>query len=126
MLWTPERAKAYSREWYLRNRETQIAKATARNAANPEARRASWMRSRLKKYGLTLEQYDAMRAEQGYSCAICECPEENAPKQCLVVDHSHDTGKVRRLLCTCCNALLGMAREDLVILERAIEYLRSE
>lgn len=73
----------------------------------------------LKRYGITAEDYDHMFAEQNGLCAICGRPDSRA----LSVDHDHETGKVRGLLCSKCNFLLGYADDDPEILTRAIEYL---
>lgn len=70
------------------------------------------------KYNLTLQDFDAMLAEQQGKCAICESSERN-----LVVDHHHATGRVRRLLCDLCNTMIGYAREDPAILLAGAAYL---
>ena len=79
------------------------------------------------KYGISLEDYNAMYIEQGGSCWICKEPAPLAGRGRggrLHVDHCHSTGKVRGLLCYACNGLLGMADDDVFILERSIQYLR--
>lgn len=75
-------------------------------------------------YGLSLQDYDRMLADQGGVCAICgnTCTRF----EYLSVDHDHDTSAVRGLLCHSCNTMLGYAREDISILARAIEYLNEE
>ncbi|MGH2516458.1 MAG: endonuclease VII domain-containing protein, partial [Ktedonobacterales bacterium] len=73
------------------------------------------------KYGLTLEQYNAMHAAQEGRCAICGMAAEK-----LVVDHNHATGSVRSLLCHLCNAMIGCARESADILVSAAAYLYAE
>src|SRR6185312_16234510 len=73
------------------------------------------------QYGITIEQYHAMYARQGGKCAICGTTAEK-----LVVDHNHQTGKVRELLCHLCNAMIGCAREDFTILAAAAAYLHRE
>ena len=73
------------------------------------------------KYGLTLEQYDEMRARQEGKCAIC-----GDDKSKLVIDHNHRTGRVHSLLCHLCNAMIGCAREDIAILASAAAYLSAE
>ena len=60
-----------------------------------------------KKYGITLVEYDAMYAAQDGACASCKIPCDR-----LDVDHCHDTGRVRGLLCHPCNVALGLLRED--------------
>ena len=59
-----------------------------------------------------------MIEKQGGVCALCR---QRAPEH---VDHDHLTGRVRGLLCSCCNQALGNARDDVAILERAVDYLR--
>jgi IS30 family transposase len=59
----------------------------------------------LAKYGLTPEMYEELLAHQGGSCAICKNACTTGKK--LAVDHCHDTGRVRGLLCASCNTQLG-------------------
>lgn len=72
-----------------------------------------------KNYGLTPEQYDEMLERQGGGCAICGKPPGDIA---LHVDHCHDTGRVRGLLCFSCNAGLGQFRHDPQLLGRAMDY----
>lgn len=75
------------------------------------------------KYGITLEDYDEMLEAQDNACAICgKTPEENGRR--LHIDHDHETGEVRGLLCHSCNMLLGFAYDNIDILLNAINYLR--
>ena len=77
------------------------------------------LRARLKsKYGMTLEEYDRLLADQGEACACCKA---KAP---LVVDHCHETKRAVALLCSPCNVGLGIFRENPARLELAIAYLR--
>ncbi len=84
----------------------------------------------LKKYGLTLDDYQNLHDAQSGVCAICGNPEtaqdghSGAPKM-LAVDHCHDSKKVRGLLCIMCNTGLGKFCDDPEILMRAIEYLKK-
>ncbi len=81
----------------------------------------SFRRSHLKaKYGLTLEQYDDMLDRQGGGCAICDEPPGDTA---LHVDHCHDTGRIRGLLCFRCNSALGNLRHDPEVIGRALEYV---
>jgi hypothetical protein len=75
-------------------------------------------------YGLEPEQYKVMHEAQQGKCAICS--EEPKTKRGLHVDHDHETGKVRGLLCHGCNVALGSFKEDVTLLNKAIEYLRSK
>lgn len=78
-------------------------------------------RSLAVTFGLTPEQYDHMLELQGGRCAICE---KRPGKRRLAVDHDHETGEIRGLLCTRCNhKLLGAAHESQAMLRRAARYL---
>ena len=70
-----------------------------------------------------------MLDDQGGVCAICGKPEikERTPGVVfhLSVDHVHDTGKIRGLLCCKCNRFIGLAGEDIAILSNAIGYLKK-
>jgi hypothetical protein len=87
---------------------------------------------RLKQYGLDLDGYNALRKKQKYCCAVCKKHEEDVsqgraktPATALHVDHDHVTGKVRGLLCTNCNTILGKCYDDVKILEQAVNYLKD-
>lgn len=71
------------------------------------------------KYGVTVEQYESMLAAQDSRCAICR-RESDKP---LCVDHNHETGAVRGLLCWHCNIALGKLQDDPEVVRAALEYL---
>ena len=75
-----------------------------------------------RDYGLSEDDFYALRDKQGGLCAICGHPDRSA-KAILHVDHCHDTGKVRGLLCHHCNVGLGHFRNDPALLSRAATYL---
>jgi len=81
----------------------------------------------LKKlYGVTLDWYNEQYAKQNGCCAICGKPEKtiiHGKPISLAVDHCHDTGKVRALLCTVCNRGIGLFQHDRDLLQKAIAYL---
>lgn len=73
-------------------------------------------------FGLTTEQYRAMHLKHDGRCWICG----NLPsgtRAFLCVDHDHDTGRVRGLLCDPCNQGIGFLRDDVQLLRKAIAYL---
>ena len=74
---------------------------------------------RRRLYGLNEEKYNNMILSQNNLCAICNKPSDKT----LHIDHDHVTGRVRGLLCHTCNTGIGMLQEDVVVLNRAIEYL---
>lgn len=93
----------------------------AQNAANPALREATHYRSRIKAaYGITPEDVETMRARQRGLCAICE---KAVVGRRMSIDHCHATGKVRGLLCSHCNLMLGHSKDNPVVLQRAIAYL---
>jgi len=88
-----------------------------------------WWKLHLRKYGITPEQYDAMLASQNGVCAICLLPEartRNGKPTKLCVDHCHQTGRVRGLLCTRCNSCLAQFGDSAVGLLRVVEYVRAK
>lgn len=73
-------------------------------------------------FTFTVEEYDAMLAAQGDGCAICGAATNKSGRR-LSVDHCHDTGRVRGILCTNCNVGIGRFRDDPELVSRALEYL---
>lgn len=74
----------------------------------------------MRNYGINFDTFQLMLKNQNNNCAICQS-ELIKPN----VDHCHKTGKVRKLLCKCCNTLLGQAKDNILILENAISYLKE-
>jgi Autographiviridae endonuclease VII len=91
---------------------------TARN------RRKQWQ----YKFGITPEEYERRLEEQGGVCAICRQPETVTWKgkvRALAVDHDHETGEVRGLLCLKCNRGIGYFDDDADRLMAAVAYVLS-
>ena len=83
-------------------------------------------RSLVGRYGITLQEYNEMLIDQDYSCKVCKVHEKyNDCGRQLAVDHCHDTGKVRGLLCQKCNVGLGLFRDNISFLAEAIKYLED-
>ena len=100
---------ARAKEWYERNREYVIAKHRALRL--------------LKEYGLTEEAYADMLRKQGGVCAICR--KAQSGKKNFAVDHCHETGLVRGLLCDPCNQGIGFLGDNSVGVSRALQYLAA-
>ena len=77
-------------------------------------------------YGITLEDYDRMLEDQGGCCKVCGTSEPGSGKGRFAVDHNHNTGKIRGLLCSHCNTGLGKFKDSPDLLEAAKEYLLEE
>jgi hypothetical protein len=75
-------------------------------------------------FGISLQEYNKMFENQKGCCAICNQHQIYFKKR-LHVDHNHTTGSNRQLLCSQCNIMVGMAHEDLNVLQSAIDYLRK-
>jgi hypothetical protein len=75
----------------------------------------------ISKYNLTTEQRDAMILKQNNRCVICNDLFSDSKR--THVDHCHNTNKVRAILCHLCNTALGGFKDDLKILQNAIDYL---
>jgi hypothetical protein len=86
---------------------------------------ASWRRETLlkSKFGITCEDYEELLEAQGGVCRICgrKC----STGRRLAVDHDHNTGIVRGLLCLHCNVAIGYLEDDPERLRRAAEYLED-
>ena len=107
---TPSKNKAkYQREW---------------RKNNPDRVKHHEMK---KRFGISGEDYDHMFDQQQGVCAICKRPETAKDKdggpRMLAVDHCHETGKVRGLLCTGCNTALGGFKDNVQLLDAAKNYL---
>lgn len=80
-----------------------------------------------KQFGITMDVFEQMQTEQNNLCAICGQPETNYNRQgnlmALHVDHCHTTNKIRGLLCSKCNTAIGLFREDIEIMQKAMAYI---
>ena len=95
---------------------------------NPERSRQSTRARNLKfKYNITIQDYEELLAKQDYKCGICGSTENNISKDynTFSVDHDHQTGVVRGLLCNQCNRGLGMLGDTIESLENALDYLKN-
>ena len=92
---------------------------------NSEYQKEKHRNSTLKRrYDLSLDEYNKLLQEQNKCCAICGTSNEQITKR-MHVDHNHDTGKVRGLLCDKCNRGLGFFNDDATQLRKALEYLNE-
>jgi hypothetical protein len=110
--YTPEELKVKSAIQYQKHRPKRLQ--YAKDTYSPDARR-------LKKYGLTKEAFDGLMALQDRRCAGCLTSFDETK---LCVDHDHETGAVRGLLCGTCNRAAGLVKDNPENLERLAAYLR--
>ena len=118
-----DRFNELARNWRAKNKD-KVSAYNKKRPKNAEARR----RHHLKKtYGLSLEEYNQKLVTQNGVCAICKQPELSIRRgsyKSLDVDHNHETGEIRGLLCSACNAALGLLKEDAQRIESLLAYLR--
>ena len=110
-------------EYYPRNPDCKVCACIKRKqdyAANKDKYRDRLFR---KNYGIGLDDYNAMFAEQEGCCAICGTHQCTSGRM-LAVDHDHETKHVRGLLCANCNTALGKFHDNQDLLYRAADYLR--
>lgn len=141
----PEKCKEYAKKNYEKHREKILLQQKAYYNANKVAqaeyakrynlenkeKRAVWknayyQRNREliteKRYGMNPGEYRILMDKQGGKCAICADERRNGAKY-LVVDHNHETGKVRKLLCPSCNTAIGVLLESISYMEKLKVYL---
>lgn len=122
----------YNKAQRERHKSKRLAYDRARGNGWSRTGRVKWNPTEPEKhdkylrrtYGITLQEYDAMLAAQGFVCAICEGECNRSTTGRLCVDHDHATGEVRGLLCFQCNVGLGKFKDDPAILARAMVYLK--
>lgn len=101
-------------------------KARGRSAAGQQSVRKWQFKT---KYGVSIEDYESLREGQGRGCAICGRVDpigrvsQFGPDYWLHVDHDHETGNVRGLLCSNCNQAIGLLGENVDNVRRAVAYL---
>lgn len=125
-----------------KTKEAQRAQINRWRKANPEKWKAISDKSRAKrkaegkkpsieqqrkyhrkwKYGLTIEAFDSMFEGQGRACAACRT-ETPTTKNKWHIDHCHNSGKVRGILCHVCNTAAGVAGDNPMVLRAIAEYL---
>lgn len=101
------------------------------SANNPERSHLSQRQRNLKhRFGVDLEWYEKQFKKQNYSCAICETKTNKTvgDRQFwnFSVDHCHDSGKIRGILCNNCNRALGLFQDNPELLKKAASYVESE
>lgn len=84
-----------------------------------------------KKYGISLNDFNIILEKQNGKCTICnKLMEEPSSTRgqgldVMALDHCHETGKIRSILCNACNKGLGMFNDDISLLENALKYIKE-
>jgi len=120
-----ERLLGYQRKWNEKHREAINKQKRDYHKNNLEKDRLYRYEHHLKKsYGMSLEDKKLLLEQQNNVCKTCASPLIHTEKKCCV-DHDHKTGRVRGILCSNCNIVLGMIKENTITLSNMIEYIRS-
>jgi len=130
-----EIVKESNRKWAENNRDKVNAKQkryTQKHSEVIKKKQYEWYRnnkekvkefSLLRKYNLSLEQYRKMLDTQEHKCLLCKISAKDTASKYLVVDHCHNTGKIRGLLCNPCNTAIGLLKENIETIKNVIQYL---
>ena len=122
----PEKRKIWSKRYRDKHKDKASAASKAWLKAHPEKVREyaiNGYKSHLKnKYGISIEDYDEMYIRQGGCCGICGTHQSKLGKR-FCIDHDHDSGGVRGLLCDRCNTSIGKFEHNICLLKNAIRYL---
>ena len=122
-LWKENNKDKTKKSWVeWRERNVKRRKVYKKNRRIKGLEIMSDRKQNYKKYNITIEDYDKMFDEQGGVCYICHEPSLN---QRLSVDHNHETGKVRSLLCSRCNIWLGILENNGELFEQFKIYLKE-
>lgn len=121
--------KPLTLEFFGTRGEGKPLQSYCRNCMNtlrksPEAYRRSNLR---RNFGITPEQFDERLAQQGGVCAICglvkHTYDKNGKPRSMHVDHDHQSGRIRGILCHDCNTGIGKLGDSVELLRSAVEYL---
>ena len=114
---------------YRQRPEVKVRKNEARRLENNPGRKTVNLHQSLRtRYGLEAEIYYAMLVAQAGVCVLCGSPprgDASGAGSRLHVDHDHETGKVRALLCNGCNRGLGYLNDDPALLRAAADYIEQ-
>lgn len=120
------RERSKGREWQKKYREANREQHRLRNLElyrDPERRARRAELRRLRVHGLTTSEFASLLNNQDNCCAICRCAFVHDQQR--HVDHDHETGKLRGILCAACNLGIGMFHDNPAVLLKAVDYLRS-
>lgn len=124
--WCLSCGRENGKRWYKNNKSTKDKQNIEWYYRNKRRARNAYL---LRKYGITVEQYEDMFAFQGGVCAICKKSESAKDKsgtlRALAVDHCHDTGAIRGLLCYHCNQVIAHLGDNYQKSLRYFNYLKG-
>ena len=119
-----EHHKMLTKKWIEKNKKHYLENIKRWNKNNPEKVKNFNRVGMWKQQGIniTVEQYNKIFKKQKSACKICNV---KVKLKALNVDHNHNTGKIRGLLCDKCNKGLGIFNDDFTLIYVAYKYLRK-
>lgn len=117
-----DKVQARQKEWRAKNLEYVQTKSKEYYQKGKDRQRNLTL---SRQYGISLDEYEEMLVRQSGACAICGSTDSGAAGKSFSVDHCHESGKVRSLLCRGCNIGVGHFKDDPELLEAAARYIRS-
>lgn len=119
-----------TRRWREDNAVRHKKQVRGWQIANPERVERNSQRHRMAKYGMTPDEYQELLDTQGAVCAICNKQEDaerkDGSRRALAVDHCHEVGTIRGLLCASCNIGLGCFKDSPDLLRSAAQYVSRQ
>jgi hypothetical protein len=117
----------YDKKHYKLNREKRLSRSKLNNRVRRVSNPDSEKNSRYKYvYGITLSDFRDMINVQNNCCYICNKEfSSNSHYTKPHLDHDHISGSIRKVLCGHCNGMLGRANDEVLILKKAIKYLKK-
>lgn len=106
-----------------RRKKNEYMAEWSKTEAGQRCRTMRSLKEKEEVYGLTVDQYDEMYAAQKGKCLICKELKNPYGQYRMHIDHDHETGKVRGLLCGNCNSAIGLLKEEPSIFDSAKEYV---
>lgn len=126
---TDIKVSRYNPEYQKNYRNSQRYREQDKNYQKEYRKTDKWKNSNLKRrldmYKLSHESYEIFLEEQNYSCAICKTHISELSRSTLDIDHDHNTGIVRGLLCNSCNRGLGLFKDNVSLIMSAVKYLKK-
>ena len=127
---TSDYTKTFIKDWERLTRSGRFdmnrLKQLRRRDTVPEQKEYERTAKLMAKYGLTHEDYLRLLKEQDGKCAICRTDNPRQRSEHFHIDHNHETGEIRGLLCSPCNQGLGYFQENVEVMAKAIAYLAGQ
>ena len=107
---------------YVQRNPEEVRRRARERKATPSGRLRVRKSNLKQSFGISKSEFDRKWRDQGKTCAICGARRRRG-EPVFALDHDHATGMIRGILCHNCNRALGLANDDIRLLERAIKYL---